>query len=293
MKRSLGRTLVFVPAAGKGSRLMPLTKRQAKPALPICIISSTSYSRMIDSTIRILPDCPHIVSISYNKNSLLYLKEVDNVLLFEPEDPWIDTSIVECLLGCSYNQYDYFLYIPPDAAIDSDIIEKMYECFEEDTVAALLCSTNCRGHNLRYADAQGNLSREQTHNVYGDLGIYLAKWNPFLKRIKNDKQIDILRGWEKSKDCCKIKIVIPAEDIPSVDIGTPQSFYDYIYKKNKNFIDENHNIVFPGAKINNNSSFTIALPNSDSCAVILERCVVPEGAIIINQNDVLCLTDIK
>lgn len=280
---------IIIPAGGKGSRLYPLTKNVPKPYLPL-YYKEQEIIRLIDLPLTYAKNhnIETFIAIDYLKEKLLYLKEKYQTNIIETHYELLSDAILELLNQISDDKA-YSVYAP-DFLIPTTIIDEMLKLKNKDTETIALCSKNNDYSKIKIKLKDGHLSYEDGEEIT-DLTFHIGN-------VKKAKEIfenlnDITDIWKKShpidSDLTKAKIYI--SDIEHIDIGTPSTYYEVVKKLNNQ--DENGNIIFPGAKINNQSKNIIALPNSNSTNIILENCIIPEDTEVTSYCDVLNVTEEK
>lgn len=282
--------IFFIPAAGKGSRLLPLTLKQCKPSLPIKLSSDGKIVRMIEIPLNIVEglDCKAIVTACYKAEKLRFVNGYSNVIYKILDDPDFNKALFECEQFFKESGIRVVCYLPSDALISATVIEDMFNEVDDNTLAVLLCTRELKGHNLRKRDKNGFLT-EYGGEYCGDLGIYMINVEKFFDNKENLEGFDIVKCWNQKKYMRKgrIKLHFANPDIRYVDMGTPSAFNEVIRNFNKKNIDKNGNIIFPEAVINNCSKNIIALPGSNSANFVLHDCIVPESKCVEKYDDVL------
>lgn len=282
------KTIFFIPAAGFGARMLPLTLYQAKPSLPLLFNDSHYIYRLIDHALNVCHElnATSFVTTYYKKASLSFLKK-RNIEILTYDKPDIDYSLYRILPLLKKTEADILCYLPADSIVPVKIIKDLIHMIDNHTYAALLSTRYLKGHNTRLRSKEGFLTKN-AGEICGDLGIYAIRLKWFLEESERTGSVDILHGWEKSQFMNCVKLYIPENDpVHNVDLGTPGAYYEAVMKLNTKNIDANGNLIFPGAKINEKSRNIIALPDSDSRRTVLERCITPEGQLISHTNQVL------
>lgn len=280
----------FIPAAGRGSRLLPLTLEQCKPSLPIKINANGKIVRMIESPLNIVKElhCRAIVTACYKEEKLRFVQEYKNVIYKKLDDPDFNKTFVECESFFKESEIKIVCYLPSDTLLPTVVIKNMLNEMKDDTLAVLLCTRELNGHNLRKRDKRGILT-EGEGEWCGDLGVYVINIKKLFDNEETFENFDIVKCWNQKRYIKKglIKLHLCDPDIPYVDMGTPQAFIEIIRSLNKKNMDKNGNIIFPGAVVNSNSKNIVALPGSNSVNLVLQDCVIPENKYVERYEDVL------
>lgn len=278
----------FIPAAGSGTRMLPLTLHQAKPSLPLYFDDSHSIYRLIDLALNVCHElnATAYVTTYYEKDSLSFLDR-RNAEILTYDKPDIDYSLYKSLPLLKKSEADILCYLPADSIVPPEIVKDLIHMTDDRTYAALLSTRYLKGHNTRLRSKEGFLTKD-VGEACGDLGIYAINLKWFLEESERTGSVDILRGWEKNRFMDRVKLHIPENDpVHNVDLGTPGAYYEAVMKLNAKKLDANGNLIFPGAEINEKSRNIIALPDSDSREFVLERCIIPEGQVASHTNQVL------
>lgn len=278
----------FIPAAGSGTRMLPLTMHQAKPSLPLYFDDCPSIYRLIDLAFTICQElnARAYVTTYYERASLSFLNK-RNAEILAYDKPDIDYCLYKSLPLLKKSQADILCYLPADSIVPAEVVKNLVHMVDNNTYAALLSTGYLKGHNTRLRSKEGFLTTDNGE-ACGDLGIYAINLKWFWEESERTGSIDILRGWEKSRFMDRVKLYIPENDpVHNVDLGTPGAYYEAVTKLNAKNIDANGNLVFPNAMINEKSRNIIALPDSDSRGTVLEHCIIPEGQVVNRADQVL------
>ena len=288
--------IFFIPAAGKGTRLSPLTDNYCKPSIPIKVNSAGKITRMIEIPLHIsqVLGSMAIVTASYKKEKLEFIRRRKNIIFITLKDPDFNTALTKCENIIKASGAQILCYLPADTLVPVSVVKDMINSIDDTMLAVLLCTREQRDHNLRKRNKRGFLSRENFEvELCGDLGVYVININRFYKEKVKSSNFDIVKCWEMGKAESLVKIHIPSPDIPYVDIGTPLTLWEVIRKLNKENIDKNGNILFPGAYIHESSKNVIALPNSNSLNIPLSNCIIPEERVVTSAKEVLHIPFVK
>lgn len=278
----------IIPAGGLGSRLYPLTKNEPKPYLPL-YNNDKEIIRLIDLPLTYAKqnNINTYIALDYLKEKLLYIKEKYNTTVIETHYEMLSDCLLE-LLNSTKEETLYSVYAP-DFLIPTKDIDKMIKLIDTNTETIALCSKNNDYSKIKIKNNNGYLSYTNGEKVT-DLTFHIGRIDKGKTCFSN---IDnILNIWKylhpQDSDLTKAKIYL--SDIEHIDIGTPNDYYEIVYKLNKK--DSNGNVIFPGAKINKLSKNIIALPHSDSSNIILENAIVPENEIVSSYEEVLTIKEL-
>lgn len=290
--------LSIVPAGGLGSRLEKLTESQAKPSLAVAYDESGEVTRMIDIPLRAIRDIggAAIVSRCYAPQTLEFVKDYEHVEVVTscPTDSPIDTLIAQFSL-LKNSTAEHVGLVPGDANIDSRTLQEMRIILDTtDVDAVLLATRTLEGHNLRQRDARGLMSLPSggTETV-GDMGIHMFRRQWLLGRLQAclEENPEAPREvWHDVYDINDLKgrvyLHVPAQDLEHIDMGTPAAFRRAVEELNAPRMDENGNIIFPGARLHPESANCIALPGS-LAATALRGAIIPENTTVTSPGDYL------
>lgn len=282
----------LIPAGGKGSRLNPLTKTNPKPYLPIYISDNKEVIRLIDLPLIFCKKnrIPVYIALDYKKEKLEYLNEKYDVKIIYTNYTQLSQAVLDLLEEASKDGLKYYSVFAADFLIPIDIINIMINSINDYTETVALCTNDNDYSKVKIKNDNGRFSYINGNDVV-DLTFHVGRIDKSIDRFKSLINHDINCVWEflyprnEEKEWNKAKVLLT--DINHIDVGLPETYYEAVYKLNKKYIDKNGNILFPGAKVNNNSKNIIALPNSDSSNVILKNCIVPEDMVVENYLDVL------
>lgn len=277
----------IIPAGGKGSRLYPLTKNEPKPYLPL-YFNGNNIIRLIDLPLMYAKknNINTYIALDYLKEKLIYLKDKYNTEIIETHYELLSDCILK-LLNTTKKEEIYSVYAP-DFLIPIKDIDEMINLIDPNTETIAFCSKSNNYSKIKIKNNNGYLSYDKGE-IVTDLTFHIGNINKAKKCFSNIS--NILNIWNflhpKDSDLSKAKIYLSTTE--HIDIGTPNDYYEVLYKLNKK--DSNGNVVFPGAKINILSKNIIALPNSDSSAIVLENVIVPEDEIVSSYDDVLTINE--
>jgi len=282
----------LIPAGGIGSRVYPLTKEYPKPYLPIYITEDNKIIRLIDLPLNFCKknNIPVYIALDYKKEKLKYLEDYENVKIIYTNYKELSQAVLALLKEANLDNLKYYSVYAADFLIPVDIIKNMINSIDDNTETVALCTKSNNYSKVKIKSNNGKLDYNEGENVV-DLTFHIGRVDRGIRCFGNIINRNINNIWEylypknNEKDWNKAKLLITS--VNHIDVGLPNSYYEAVLKLNEKNIDNNGNIVFPGARINCNSKNIIALPNSDSSNIILENCIVPEGAIIDKYDDVL------
>jgi len=288
----------IIPAGGLGSRLYPLTKEYPKPYLPIYFDEKNNIIRMIDLPIAFCKkyNIPIYIAIDYKKEKLEYLKQYNNIKIINTNYVNVANAILDCLDLAKKDNIKYYSVFAPDFLIPEKILIDMMKIINDDIETVALCSDTQNYTKINLKCNNGYLNYN-TGITVSDLTFHIEKLDRGIDSIKKLLKNNTNDLWEckysknNQEEWLKARILIT--DVKHIDMGTPNTYYEVLYKLNKSKVDKNGNIVFPNAKINPNSKNIIALPNSNSKNYILSNCIIPENKEIENINDVLYINEIR
>lgn len=290
--------LCVVPAGGLGSRLGELTVDRAKPSLAISFNRDGEVRRMIDvplQTIRELGGAA-LVSLLYAPESLSFVDDyphAETVLECRPGGP-VDTML-EHLDLLEASRASVIGIVPGDAYVDQDMLEGMKAALERSHAnAAILSTRHLEGHNVRPITQHGIMTTARNGTDFiADLGVHMIKREWLIDRLRHfqpeaaNRSIDIWSDiYSVSDPATDILMYVPPADPVWIDMGTGPAFHRMVSELNRVHSDASGNVVFPGARIANVSSQTVALPNSFS-PYPLDRVIIPEGRNIATSDEVL------
>ena len=283
---------IFLPAGGLGSRLYPLTKDYPKAYLPIYFDKNNQIIRLIDLPLSFCRsnNIPLYITLDYKKEKLKYLEKYENVKIIYTEYHELVPVILEGLKQLEKDNIEYYSTYASDFLIPLDIVNEMINSINSETETVALCTKMDEYSKIKIKNNNGILSYTTGEDVI-DLTFHVGSVKRGVsgfEQLATRREVDLwecLYPKENEEDLNKVMILLT--DITHIDLGTPNPYYEALYKLNYKNIDSNNNIVFPGARINEASRNIIALPNSDSSAFILENCIIPENIGVHSYEDVL------
>ena len=293
------KTAIFIPAGGLGTRLSPLTDNHPKPCLPIYLDEQGNVRRLIELQVT---HCHRqhamaYVYIKYFKDQFDFLRGRKDVTLIDTEGCTSYEVHRQAISELIEMGYENSLLLPSDEIIPTHVVSALLDTVEApDVNATILCTHHPVSSKVHYRDNFDLLVNEAGDPCY-DMGIYLSKlaWDT-RRNAPIDPKIKTLDIWQEIYGEGRpdgtapeqgVKLCIPDENLRHIDAGTPAPYYEALMKFNRASIDGNGNLVFPGATIHPSTRNSIALPNSDSRSIALDRAIVPEGATIHSAEEAL------
>ncbi len=281
--------LVFVmPAGGLGSRLMPLTKDMPKGNLPI-YFNEKKIIRMIDLSLSYCKEKKYdlYININHNKEGYSYLNNYSNVHIIDKKYD----DLYSCLYGilCHIRKREEFCVVACDFLIPICWLDRFIS-LKKDNDSIILVSKRLILKPFRKRTSEG-FNTFLEGELVSDLGFRVDNVNYWKKvyrkyKIKRNKtSFDMLLNLNRK---CQLVLF---DNLTHIDIGTPEAYYEALMKLNKDKLDSNGNLIFPGASINPKCRNVIALPNSKS-NLILNNCILPENKEVVSLDDVLVVPSI-
>lgn len=285
---------LLVLTGGKATRLRPLTNEFPKAYLPIYIDDNGNIVRMIDLITKYAKDnnLPTYVGVNYKKEKLSHLQ---NVKFIPTACDNLSETLEQCLKEIKKDDHKYYMLYACDFLTPKEILNKMRSMLVGDTDTISLCTDkgDYTGINVNI-DSNNNLTYEEGKTV-SDLTLTINNVDRGIKCFEQMDKTKIRDLWKylypenELDELKKAKFLLT--NISNIDMGTPESYYEVLMKLNALKLDENGNLVFPGAIINPNSKNSIFLSNSNSKDIILNRCIVPENKIVTSYDEVLTIPD--
>ena len=295
------KTAIFIPAGGLGTRLSPLTDNHPKPCLPIYLDEQGNVRRLVELQVT---HCHRqhamaYVYIKYFKDQFDFLRGRKDVTLINTEGCTSYEVHRQAISELIEMGYENSLLLPSDEIIPAHVVTALLGTVElPDVNAVILCTHHSISKTIHYRD-QYNLLTNKAGDPCYDMGIYLSKlaWDT-RRNSPIDPKVKELNIWREiygegredgSSPEPGVRLCIPDESLKHIDAGTPAPYYEALMKFNNNRLDGNGNLVFPGAVIHPDTRDSVALPNSDSRSVALDRAIIPEGACIHSPSEALSI----
>ena len=279
----------LIMTGGKGSRLNPLTLDMPKCNLPLYFDDDNIY-RFIDFPINycIKNNIKMFVSVQYKKEQVPYNK---NIIYIETNSNSLTDTSYQCLkIMKSYGIKKYALFAS-DFLVPTHVIDKMLN-YSKDYSYATLCSKYSPYSKITIPCNEKYEFDNNGSNKIIDLTFFINTIDngiELMNNITDNQLIDMWYYMNKLNQCNSVKLHMT--DINNIDLGTPNAYYQALYEFNKSRIDSKGNIIFPNAKIHNESRNIVALPNSDSSDEILESSII--SGVLDNKKVLKVINDDK
>jgi len=289
--------LCVVPAGGEGTRLGPLTKEYAKPALAVGFDDEGNIKRMIDiplEAIRLIGGAA-IVTTRYAAETLEF---VDLYPYAQTRKETDSGSPIDSLIGelevLESSQATVVGIVPGDARVTAEMLESMNNSLNSSmATAAILATRFLKGHNVRPIDKRGMMTRSADASDYvADLGVHIMRkeWlvDELKRRVSKGLRGDVWDLYCVEDPVTDVLLHIPEQDPIVIDMGTGAALHSLLLNLNSSHIDGHGNVLFPGADATSNTYDTIALPAS-TIKIPLSRAIVPENIIVQSKEDAYVL----
>ena len=270
---------MLIMTGGKGSRMSPLTDNMPKSNLPI-YYKDNNIVRIIDIPIDYCKknNIKMFVALDYKKEKLDYLKSDKSISFIETHTPNLAEAILKCLYVLKENGIKYYSIYASDFLIPSYVIDNMLD-YSNNYKLVALCTKDSPYTKVNVPCNEKYEFDNNGKNQIKDLTFHINSVDNSIKwfeKLLNQELIDMWKFMYEINVLESVKLYLA--DITNIDLGTPEAYYEALYKINKDHIDESGNIVFPNAKINEKSRGVIALPNSDTSDEIIYNSIVEENS---------------
>lgn len=259
--------LGFVPAAGLGSRLLPLTHDYAKPAIPVDYYDNQA-EYLIGYPLRALGCVAQslLVTTHHLRHTVdaavcdtRGLNGVDIRTLHESDLYHIGGSMLNQRRYITESAARALIMIPGDTFLSSHILETAIDRFEANQPEITFFGTSAfEGHDVFPVAESGRLHYESGQpedvRLLGNLGVYIFRMDWLVNRLDTlplrsdgwyDPMTDLIFGENSTQPEVDF---FEVNDMDVSDLGTMESLYRHIVDHARG-LDDRGNLIFPGADI--------------------------------------------